>query len=56
MIELGYDKDKVKILPHGYYDFYNNKKYKDVNKCPNIFSFGAFRPDKGIEFLPEIVK
>ena len=57
MIELGYDKDKVKILPHGYYDFYNNKKYKDVNKCPNtILSFGAFRPDKGIEFLPEIVK
>lgn len=55
MINIGIDKDRLTIIPHGVYDYYRDLSCDKVKREEEtILFFGVLRPDKGIDNLLEI--
>ena len=61
-VKVGFDKEKITVIPHGAYNFFKNKylnttesiEYTYNKKC--ILYFGFIRRIKGIEYLIEAMK
>lgn len=57
IIARGIPQDRVSVVTQGHYGFFNRGRFAGTAREPQtVLFFGALRPSKGVELLPEICR
>lgn len=51
LVKSGVSENKIKVIPHGDYEFFTEFKKKDLNETKSILFFGRILKYKGLEYL-----
>lgn len=56
VLQMGVPPQKVRIVPHGSYTFFNRGRKEIKEEKHTVLFFGAMRLNKGVDRLPDIAK